>query len=225
MFQSSLGGQKIASRRQARHVCSLRSWRLICGASTRPRDRGSFEELDKAASRLKKRPPARRPTVCCPPSSELQMAPKGKPTTPGKGGKGGKDAGPAEDAGAAKAASAASAPKNKDEVLAQINLDGLPHCPTDQIIELVRDKYDVLVAVFIHYCKQSECKTLEMATRLRLGALPPLTPTLPRSPLTRPLQTTRSRRARSSSRTPTSSSRCTTWRRWPSSSCRWAARA
>ena len=97
------------------------------------------------------------------------MAPKGKPTTPGKGGKGGKDAGPAEDAGAAKAASAASAPKNKDEVLAQINLDGLPHCPTDQIIELVRDKYDVLVAVFIHYCKQSECKTLEQATRLRLG--------------------------------------------------------
>jgi hypothetical protein len=65
---------------------------------------------------------------------------------------------------------ATAAPKNKEEVLAQVNLDGLPHCPNDQILEILREKYETLVAVFIHYCKQSECKTLEQATRLRLGA-------------------------------------------------------
>ena len=100
------------------------------------------------------------------------MAPKaGKPTTPGKGGKG-KDKGKADEPEpqAAAAVSNASAPKNKEEVLAQVNLDGLPHCPNDQILEILREKYETLVAVFIHYCKQSECKTLEMSTRLRLGA-------------------------------------------------------
>ena len=106
------------------------------------------------------------------------MAPKaaaGKAATPGKGasakgGKGKKDE-PEEVATPAVATTAASAPKNKEEVLAQVNLDGLPHCPNDQILELLREKYETLVAVFIHYCKQSECKTLEQATRLRLGAL------------------------------------------------------
>ena len=63
-----------------------------------------------------------------------------------------------------------AAPQNKDEVLAQVNLEGLPHCPNEQIIEILKDKYESLLTVFIHYCKQSECKTLEQATRLRLGA-------------------------------------------------------
>ena len=89
---------------------------------------------------------------------------------PKKGKEKGKDKGGEEGATPAAHATNANQPQNKEEVLAQINLDGLPHCPNDQIIELVRDKYDTLVAVFIHYCKTSECKTLEMATRLRLGA-------------------------------------------------------
>ena len=102
------------------------------------------------------------------------MAPKrGKSSKPGKGGTGKAKAKDRKDDGdgpAEPAAAAASAPKNKEEVLAQVNLDGLPHCPTEQILELLREKYDTLVAVFIHYCKQSECKTLEQATRLRLRA-------------------------------------------------------
>ena len=104
------------------------------------------------------------------------MAPKagGKPTTPGKGApaKGKKDDKKEEAAdqpAPTVTATAAAAPKNKEEVLAQVNLDGLPHCPNDQILELLREKYETLVAVFIHYCKQSECKTLEQATRLRLA--------------------------------------------------------
>ena len=124
------------------------------------------------------------------------MAPKpaAKPTTPGTAPKGaapakgkdapakGKDDAP-EDGGAA-APTSMAAPKNKEEVLAQVNLDGLPHCPNEQILEILREKYETLVAVFIHYCKQSECKTLEQATRLRLGALTPLPPTtMMRKPL------------------------------------------
>ena len=65
-----------------------------------------------------------------------------------------------------------AAPKNKEEVLAQVNLDGLPDCPTDAIVEILRGKYDQLVAIFINYCKHSECKTLEMSTRLKLGVCP-----------------------------------------------------
>ena len=88
---------------------------------------------------------------------------------PKKGGKDkGKDKG-GDDATPAAHATNANQPQNKEEVLAQINLEGLPHCPTEQIIEIVKDKYEQLVAVFIHYCKQSECKTLEQATRLRLA--------------------------------------------------------
>ena len=62
-----------------------------------------------------------------------------------------------------------SPPKNKEEVLAQVNLDGLPHCPNEQIVEILKERYETLVSVFIHYSKQSECKTIEQATRLRLG--------------------------------------------------------
>ena len=54
--------------------------------------------------------------------------------------------------------------------MAQVNLDGLPHCPNEQIIEILKERYETLVSVFIHYSKQSECKTIEQATRLRLGA-------------------------------------------------------
>ena len=72
--------------------------------------------------------------------------------------------------GGAGAGAGVAPPKNKEEVLAQVNLDGLPHCPNEQIIEILKERYETLVSVFIHYCKQSECKTLEQATRLRLGA-------------------------------------------------------
>ena len=115
------------------------------------------------------------------------MAPKppAKPTTPGKGKPAAaappakKEAAPAKkdpksevggsnEPEVAAATSNVAAPKNKEEVLAQVNLDGLPHCPNDQILEILREKYETLVSVFIHYCKQSECKTLEQATRLRL---------------------------------------------------------
>ena len=106
------------------------------------------------------------------------MAPKpaAKPTTPGKKptGAGKKGAGDAKPTGGDNPAMdepmAMSAPKSKEEVLAQINLEGLPDCPTDQVVELLGGKYDPLVATFIHYCKHSDCKTMELSTRLRLGA-------------------------------------------------------
>ena len=98
--------------------------------------------------------PAKSPKAAAPPAKDE----KGK----------GKDDAPPEPT--ASVPTATTAPKNKEEVLAQVNLDGLPHCPNDQILEILREKYETLVAVFIHYCKQSECKTLEQATRLRLGA-------------------------------------------------------
>ena len=98
------------------------------------------------------------------------MAPKAKGGKGGKDGKG-KDGQKEETSDAGPVATVNSAlPQNKDEVLAQVNLEGLPHCPNEQIIEILKDKYENLVAVFVHYCKQSECKTLEQATRLRLGA-------------------------------------------------------
>ena len=97
---------------------------------------------------------------------------KKAPVAPGKKEAGTKgDTGPTEPSATAPiSAGGASLPKNKEEVLAQVNLDGLPHCPTDQIIDILRERYEVLTSVFINYCKQSECKTFEMATRLRLGA-------------------------------------------------------
>ena len=61
------------------------------------------------------------------------------------------------------------APTNKEEALAQISFDGLPNCPIEQITDMFKDKYEVLVKVFAHYCKFSDCVTVEKATRLRLG--------------------------------------------------------
>ena len=78
--------------------------------------------------------------------------------------------GAAEPSGGGGNAAGLNPPKNKEEVLAQVNLDGLPHCPNEQIIEILKERYETLVSVFIHYSKQSECKTIEQATRLRLGA-------------------------------------------------------
>ena len=105
------------------------------------------------------------------------MAPKpaAKPTTPGKKptGAGKKGAGDAKPTGGDNPSmdenpAAMSAPKNKEEVLAQVNLDGLPDCPVEQVIELLRGKYEPLAAIFVHYCKHSDCKTMELSTRLRL---------------------------------------------------------
>jgi len=74
------------------------------------------------------------------------MAPKGSPTPKGKPGPPKKEAtsknvaeeaaGGGDDAPAA--VSNAAAPTNRDEVLAQVNLDGLPHCPTEQIIDSLK---------------------------------------------------------------------------------------
>ena len=62
------------------------------------------------------------------------------------------------------------APTTKEEALQQISFDGLPTCPTEQIIDIIKSKYEILVKVFAHYCKYSDCATVEKATRLRLGA-------------------------------------------------------
>ena len=111
------------------------------------------------------------------------MAPKPsgkKPTGAGKSKSA--DKGKTDDIAAAddSAPTTMAAPKNKEEVLAQINLDGLPNCPAEQILEICRSKYEPLVHVFIHYCKFSDCKTMESSTRLKLGARTALTHT--RSP-------------------------------------------
>ena len=104
------------------------------------------------------------------------MAPKpiaAKPTGSGKKAaskKGGDAKTPAADAAADDVPASMAAPKNKEEVLAQVNLDGLPNCPAEQIITILRSKYETLVQVFIHYCKFSECATIESSTRLHLGA-------------------------------------------------------
>lgn len=63
-----------------------------------------------------------------------------------------------------------NAPTNKDEVLALVNLDGLPHCPAEQVIDALKERYESLVAVFTQYCKMgSECTTILSATRLKLA--------------------------------------------------------
>ena len=97
------------------------------------------------------------------PKAAAKAAPKADKKDAGKGAD-------AESSGDASGASAnMAAPTNKDEVLTQVNLDGLPHCPNEQMMDLIKEHYESLVAVFVHYCKQSECKTLEQATRLRLA--------------------------------------------------------
>lgn len=63
-----------------------------------------------------------------------------------------------------------AAPKSKEEALAQIDVEGLPNCTPEPIADLLGDKYDTLVKVFANYCKCSECKSVEMSTRLKLGA-------------------------------------------------------
>lgn len=113
------------------------------------------------------KPPAKAPAT---PGKKPAAAPAKKPeAAPAKGGPA---APPASEpaTGGGGTATGVAPPKNKEEVLAQVNLDGLPHCPNEQIIEILKERYDNLVSVFIHYCKQSECKTIEQATRLRLGA-------------------------------------------------------
>jgi hypothetical protein len=106
--------------------------------------------------------PAAKPAAT--PGKKPAAAPA-KKDTPAKG----KDDAPVANAPAAANPSGLAPPKNKEEVLAQVNLDGLPHCPNEQIIEILKERYETLVSVFIHYSKQSECKTIEQATRLRLG--------------------------------------------------------
>ena len=128
------------------------------------------------------------------------MAPKPsgkKPTGAGKSKSA--DKGKTDDIAAAddSAPTTMAAPKNKEEVLAQINLDGLPNCPAEQILEICRSKYEPLVHVFIHYCKFSDCKTMESSTRLKLGARTALTHTpLPRTPPRRSSTTPRGARRR-----------------------------
>jgi hypothetical protein len=57
-----------------------------------------------------------------------------------------------------------------EEVLKAVNLDGLPHCPTEEVMATLKDKYEQLVAVFVQYCKLgSECATITAATRLKLA--------------------------------------------------------
>ena len=60
-------------------------------------------------------------------------------------------------------------PQSKEEVLAQVSFEGLPPAPQEQILDILGGKYDRLVKIFAHYCKFSECKTMEMATRCKLG--------------------------------------------------------
>ena len=52
-----------------------------------------------------------------------------------------------------------------------VSFDGLPVADPAQIIEILSGKYKQLIEVFAHCCKFSDCKTMEMATRCRLGAL------------------------------------------------------
>ena len=60
-------------------------------------------------------------------------------------------------------------PKNKEEVLNQLSFDGLPNPPVDQIVDIVSKNYERLVKIFAHYCKFQDCKTIESATRCKLG--------------------------------------------------------
>ena len=108
------------------------------------------------------------PAKAAPAKPPAKAAPSKKDASPSKGKDDDGAAAPAA-TGATPHPSGAAAPKNKEEVLALVNLDGLPHCPNEQIIEILKERYETLVSVFIHYCKQSDCKTLEQATRLRLG--------------------------------------------------------
>ena len=111
------------------------------------------------------------------PASATKPSPGKKPTAAGGKKPDGKQAAVAmTGAPAGEEGTAFAPPKNKEEVLAQVNFEGLPNVPAEQILEILGAKYDKLVKVFAHYCKFSECKTIEMATRCKLGA--PLSPCL-----------------------------------------------
>ena len=74
-----------------------------------------------------------------------------------------------------------------------LNFDDLPNRAVweDVVTNMVRDKFSQFVDVYNYYCKHgSECLTLGMATRLKIGEAAPLAgclaaarPTLPTSPL------------------------------------------
>jgi hypothetical protein len=111
----------------------------------------------------------------------LAMAPKptsaAKPTsagkkTPGANKKAGTVDTPKAGAPSADEGGALEPPKNKDEVLQRVSFEGLPNPPAEQIVEILSKEYTRLVKIFAHYCKFSECATVEMATRIRLGARP-----------------------------------------------------
>ena len=104
-----------------------------------------------------------------PASATKTPTPGKKPTSAGKS----KDA---KGAAEVKAGAPASddgtqfaAPTSQAEALAQVSFDGLPTCPQEEIIAILESKYDTICKIFAHYCKYSECKTIEMATRIRLG--------------------------------------------------------
>ena len=80
-----------------------------------------------------------------------------------------KDVGPKAGAPAGDGDAQFAPPKSKDEVMAQISFEGLPTCPTDQIVEQFSKKYVDICKIFAHYCKYGECKTMDAATRLRMA--------------------------------------------------------
>lgn len=64
-------------------------------------------------------------------------------------------------------------PVNKEQVLQRVSFEGLPIPSADieeAVSQLLNIKYENLAQIFAHYCKLSECKTVRMATTLRLGA-------------------------------------------------------
>ena len=100
------------------------------------------------------------------------MAPKAAVAAKGAKGKGkdGADEGPPQPEADSGSSSTYIPPTNMEEVLKAVNLDGLPHCPTDEVMATLKDKYEQLVAVFVQYCKLgSECATIAAATRLKLA--------------------------------------------------------
>ena len=100
------------------------------------------------------------------------MAPKAAVAAKGAKGKGkdGADEGPPQPEVDSVSASTYIPPTNMEEVLKAVNLDGLPHCPTEEVMATLKDKYEQLVAVFVQYCKLgSECATITAATRLKLA--------------------------------------------------------
>ena len=64
-------------------------------------------------------------------------------------------------------------PENKEQVLQRVSFEDLPVPSADieeAVAQLLNIKYEVLTQIFAHYCKMSECKSVKMATSMRLGA-------------------------------------------------------